>query len=72
MEQDIQNRTRRAAAGRVAIAIKRVFTDIKVERRQFDSGESKQRLEHALEVIFGVACAHLLVQIGQTVQNPAL
>ena len=37
-----------------------------------DSRKGEQLLEHALEVVFRIACAHFGVQLGQTVQQPLL
>ncbi len=57
---------------RVTVAIEDVLADIEVERRQIRRREIKHRPEHALEIIGRVACAHLVIQLRQPVQYPAL
>ena len=73
VEERVEHRPGRppARAGR-RVAVERVLADVEVERRQVDGAELEELLEHALEVVGGVAGAHRRVELGEAVQHPAL
>ena len=72
MEQDIKHSARRPAPQGIAIAVKRVFADIEIERRQIHRGKGKHRLKHALKIKPRIAVAHNLIQFCQPVQHQPL
>ena len=72
VEHNVQQRARSPAPPRGwRIAIKAVFADIEIDRRQIGGGKGEQLLEHALKIIARIAVAHVGIQFRQTVQNPA-
>ncbi len=69
----VQNSACGAAPQRVfGVAIKTIFTNIKKHRGKIGCSKGEKLLEHTLKIIFCIAFAYLLVELGQTVQHPAL
>ena len=76
-DEAVEERVEHGAGGAAAragrgVAVERVLADVEVEGREVDGGELEEGLEDPLEVVGGVALQHLLVELGQPVQHPAL
>lgn len=73
VEEIGQNRPRGAPAQAVGrVAVERILADVEPEGREIERAEIEERPEDALEVIGFEADPHLLVELGEPVQDEPL